>query len=78
MFYFNHGCLEEIERTWKDKTRLPYFPDSWTPGMYMIQGGGSRTPAILEIFLRFHSHSTINLIVKFMFNIGVVEKGWSH
>ena len=31
---------------------LPYFPDSWTPGMYMIQGGGSRTPAILEIFFK--------------------------
>ena len=28
------------------KDYLPYFPDSWTPGMYMIQGGGSRTPAI--------------------------------
>ena len=44
------------DRTMSHDQYLPYFPDSWTPGMYMIQGGGSRTTAILEIF--FNSFGT--------------------
>ena len=53
--------------------RFPVPPEyAW------ISEGGTGPREFLLFFLRFHTQGTINLIVLVNFNIGVVEKSWSH